>query len=145
MEEKAENVDLIQLVNLLFLNGNIRIKKIVLNKDEDETKLKIINLMCKINENDDEFKFNKIKELQHDDSLQSLIYIFFMNLVSYPFKDLILTRDAISNLYFKIKKEKQFINYLKKFEKRKIIPFFFMVEFIAYINIQKDISKDVEI
>ena len=94
MEEKAENVDLIQLVNLLFLNGNIRIKKIVLNKDEDETKLKIINLMCKINENDDEFKFNKIKELQHDDSLQSLIYIFFMNLVSYPFKDLILTRDT---------------------------------------------------
>ena len=146
MKENKEIWNVNQLVNQLLEKGNLKMPNIDITTDDEKIKLNIINMMCKMKEEDDEIHFNVIKILPLDCPLQSLIILFFINLAIYPVKELLLGDDAISSLYFTIKSEKEFIDFVKtKREKqKKIIPFFLMIEFIAYINIQKDTSKDVE-
>ena len=146
MKENKEIWNVNQLVNQLLEKGNLKMPNIDITTDDEKIKLNIINMMCKMKEEDDEIHFNVIKNLPRDCPLQSLIILFFINLAIYPVKELLLGDDAISSLYFTIKSEKEFIDFVKtKREKqKKIIPFFLMIEFIAYINIQKDTSKDVE-
>ena len=141
--EETEENKLNQVIFKLLLSSKVIVPKLNLLKEDNIIKLKLLNMMCKANDKTDEIQIIKIKDINNQNRLEILIYKFIGHLTKYSIKELITSVDTISNFYFTLKKVDIFKDYLKTI-KKKTIPFFTMIGFIAYINLKKDISENIE-
>lgn len=141
-KETEENI-LNQVIFQVLQFSKIKVPKLNLLKEENIIKLKLLNMMCKTNDKTDEIQIININDINNQKELQILIYKFIGHFTKYSIKELITSVDTISNYYFTLKKVDIFRAYLKN-RKKKTIPFFTMIGFIAYINLKKDISENIE-
>lgn len=143
--QEYENKEIEQLIVQLLKEGKAELAQLNLKtySEGDKLKIQILNMICKAKEEEKEIQCINIINPGLDGILQQNIFLFFYNFSKFPLDKLIVNIDTLSNFYFTIKKEKQFADFLKE-KQKKYIPFFTMMEFIAKLNVYRDISKDIE-
>ena len=112
-------------------------------KDEDvKYRFEILKLMCGSKE--DCLQINNLVDMQPINCLiQQRCLTLLQNIASYTFEELIMRFDSISSYFYELKEDQKFSDYLKG-KKYKAIPFFILVGFCAFINLEKDISHEIK-
>ena len=126
--------------NLINL-GEAKLPKEQFKDADNKDKIKILKLMFQENEKEEILHYNKNK-LEASSNVKRILILFVKNLRNYPLKECIENKDIISNNYYCIKEDELFTTYLNQM-KNKLIPFFQMVRFIAYLNSNNDISHRI--
>ena len=135
MEQKVKYID--NLINELLQKKEISFnEKKILDKD-DQMKLEIIKLIC--------HKTGKLcienKNISHySEKLEDAVVIFLQKLRSLKLKNIFTIYEP--EFYSDIKNLKIFQIYLS-LTKKELIPFFLMVGFYSYINLQKNNIKEI--
>ena len=126
--------------NLINL-GEAKLPKEQFKDADNKDKIKILKLMFQENEKEEILHYYKNK-LEASSNVKRILILFVKNLRNYPLKECIENKDIISNNYYCIKEDELFTTYLNQM-KNKLIPFFQMVRFIAYLNSNNDISHRI--
>ena len=126
--------------NLINL-GEAKLPKEQFKDADNKDKIKILKLMFQENEKEEILHYYKNK-LEASSNVKRILILFVKNLRNYPLKECIENKDIISNNYYCIKEDELFTTYLNQM-KNKLIPFFQMVKFIAYLNSNNDISHKI--
>lgn len=144
IEKENEQEIFNQIINTLFQAGSHEPIKFQFRNEDIKFKLEILKLICGIKAQDQSFQIKEIiDKLPRNGFVQQRCVVFLNNMTSYSLEEMILQFDSISSNFFALKKEKQFIEFLK-LKKYRAIPFFTMIGFISYINLRKDVSEEIK-
>lgn len=144
MENNIEQEKLNQLIKTLFKDGFCKFNKYNFKDEDVKYKYEILKLICGVvNEEKEDFKIQDIISIIPINCLiQQRILSFLNNMLTYSIEQMITRFDSISSFFYELKKEQKFIDYLKE-KKVRLIPFFTMLGFCAYVNLGKDISGNI--
>jgi len=143
MEQSCEQVQLNEVIDRLLNEGFSKFAKCEFKDENLKYKYEMIKLICEGKEEKECLQMKNILNLiPLNGIIQQRIVTFINNMKYYSLEELILKYDSISSFYYELKKEKIFLDFLN-LKKYKVIPFFTMLGFCAYVNLNKDISEEI--
>ena len=141
MSAIKENEIISKMIDELLEKGQTEISNKQFQDKDNIIKLKLLRMMFQPNE-EKEILYYNINKLEMNSNIKKMITSFIINLKMYSLESCIENRDTISNCYYSIKDDKLFISYFNQM-KIKLIPFFQVVRFIAFLNNNTDISLNI--
>ena len=129
------------IIDDLMKPGEVKLPKEQFKNVDNNDKIKILKLMFQENENEEILHYN-INKVEASSNVKRILILFIKNIGNYPLKECIEIKDIISNNYYCLKEDELFTTYINQM-KIKLIPFFQMVRFIAYLNSNSDISRKI--
>ena len=139
--KKTEEDIIDEMINELLKGKEIIIPQKKFEKEDNKIKFKILQIMFKSQKKED-ILVNNIKNMMIGSNIRQMIKAFIKSLQTDSIENCIIAKDTISNYYYRIKDDETFKLYISKM-KNKIIPFFQVVKFIAFVNSESDISDDI--
>ena len=141
MSAIKENEIISKMIDELLEKGQTEISNKQFQDKDNIIKLRLLRMMFQSNE-EKEILYYNINKLEMNSNIKKMITSFIINLKMYSLESCIENRDTISNCYYSIKDDKLFISYFNQM-KIKLIPFFQVVRFIAFLNNNTDISLNI--
>jgi len=143
MENNTEQKQLEQIIAKLTLNGFYEPSSCNFKDEDVKYRYELLKLVSEVKGEKECFQIHNLKNIEPRNCLvQQRLLALLQNIASYSVKELITKFDSISSFFYSLKKDQKFLDYLKR-KKFKAIPFFTMVGFTAFINLEKDISQEI--
>jgi len=144
MNQISNQESLRQIIRILFEKNSC---EYIIDKYADEDtkyKYEFLQMICGTsNKTKGIFQINNLININPRNCLiQQRIITFIENMRHYSIEQMIMRYDSISSAFYQIKNDERFIDYLKN-KKYRLIPFFTMLGFCAYMNLNKDISGEI--